>query len=147
MGRPKKYTPSKIKKIGLKLILWAKEHSKANEVFWLKDFCIENKFPSEYLSVWSKQEGETSEFSQSLKMAKDMQEMSLAHAGMSKEENTTFIIFALKNTAGWRDAQEMKHSGMIFDGKIDYASCSLEQLTRLRMGDNPLEVLRPDQIK
>jgi hypothetical protein len=40
-----------------------------------------------------------------------------------------------------------KISGMIFDGKIDYSTCSLEQLHRLRMGENPLEVLKPDQIK
>lgn len=40
-----------------------------------------------------------------------------------------------------------KISGMVFDGKIDYSNCSLEQLHRLRMGENPLEVLRPDQIK
>jgi hypothetical protein len=40
-----------------------------------------------------------------------------------------------------------KINAMTFDGKIDWASCSLEQVTRLRMGENPLDVLRPDQIK
>ena len=61
----------------------------------------------------------------------------------AKKGNASEVKLWMQLVHGWKEST----TNMTFEGKIDYSSCSLEQLTRLRMGENPLEVLRPDQIK
>lgn len=100
MGRPKKYTKEVIDGYGNELLEWFKKP----ESIWLKDFCIEKGFCSQYLSEFSK---ESKEFSESLKKAKDIQESRLVHKGLDGKA-PAFVIFALKNVAGWRDSMEVK---------------------------------------
>lgn len=98
-GRPKKYTDEILKKYADEIIPFMED----SKNLWLKDFAILNNFPSENLSVWA----ESSEiFSKALKRAKDIQESKLVRLGLSKTSNPAFIIFTLKNVAGWRDGDK-----------------------------------------
>ena len=99
MGRPPIYTDEIVEAYGEELVEWLRSDP---ERYWLKDFCIEKRFPSENLSYWS---GRNEAFSKSLKMAKDIQESRLVKFGMEKKSNMP--IFALKNVAVWRDIQEV----------------------------------------
>jgi len=98
-GRPKKYTDEVIKKHGEGLL----KFMQVKKNYWLKDYCIKNDFPSEYLSIW---ERENSEFSQSLKKAKDIQESKFVEKGINAKGNVAFIIFALKNVSKWRNEDQ-----------------------------------------
>lgn len=94
-GRPKKYTDDKLKELGESLIAFM---SNPNHL-WLKEFCIENGFSSQRLSEFAKN---NEDFSESLKRAKDIQEVNLLKNAMKNPQTSTLTIFALKNVAGWR---------------------------------------------
>jgi hypothetical protein len=98
-GRPKKYTDDIVIKHGQGLL----EFMKTDGNVWLKDYCIKNDFPSEYLSVWSK---ENEEFSQSYKKAKDIQESKFVDMGLKAKTNVAFIIFTLRNVAKWKNEDQ-----------------------------------------
>ena len=95
-GRPVKYTPEIIANHGKGLIKFMQVETN----WWLKDYCIENDFPSQLLSEWDKV---NSEFSEAYKKAKDIQESRLAHMGMKKDNNVAFVIFTLRNVAKWKN--------------------------------------------
>lgn len=54
---------------------------------------------------------EKDEFFPTIKKAKDIVEASMEERALTGENNVTFSIFALKNNFGWRDKQEIEHSG------------------------------------
>lgn len=143
MARPKKYTEEKINELAEEFLLWAKAKFDAKQVFWFKDWAIESGFTWQRVSEFAEQ---NSKFSDALSKIKLMQESVIVKAGFSKSSNPTFAIFALKNVAGWRDTQDIKHSGGVFNGRIKWDTVDLEQLARLRSGEDALNVLRPDQI-
>jgi len=96
MGRPVKYTPEVIANHGKGLLKFMQN----NNNWWLKDYCIENDFPSQLLSEWDKV---NENFSEAYKKAKDIQESRLAHMGMNKDNNVAFVIFTLRNVAKWKN--------------------------------------------
>ena len=100
MGRPKKYTDEYIDKLSTKLLKWCE----VDENIWLKDFAIEQGFSSQRLSEFAKS---NEQFSETLKRAKDIQESKLVKQGLDGKA-IAFVIFALKNVAGWRDLPEQK---------------------------------------
>ena len=107
MGRPLKYTEEIINKHADGLVAFMA----IPDNFWIKDYAILNKFPSEYITIWA----EANEyFSQSLKKVKDIQESKLVKIGMTKGSNYVFVIFTLKNVAKWRD-QEANDNGLTQD--------------------------------
>ena len=74
------------------------EFMRDEKQFWLKSFCIENRFPAQYLTRYA----ERSEyFARCLEMAKDIQEERLVRLGLTG--NSAMPIFALKNVSKWRD--------------------------------------------
>ncbi|WP_294378967.1 DNA-packaging protein [uncultured Clostridium sp.] len=54
---------------------------------------------------------EKDEFFPTIKKAKDIVEASMEERALTGENNVTFSIFALKNNFGWKDKQEIEHSG------------------------------------
>jgi hypothetical protein len=104
VGRPVKYTPEVLEKLGREMLRWFT----AKKNYWLKDFAIKKEMCwSQFTELAEKSEP----FSHALKTAKDMQESKLFKLGLSKKYNTAMPIFALKNVAGWRDRQEIDHTG------------------------------------
>ncbi|MGD9382243.1 MAG: terminase small subunit [Candidatus Thorarchaeota archaeon] len=57
---------------------------------------------------WSK---DHSDFSDAIKKAKELQEDILITNGLHGNYNTAFAIFTAKNVIGWRDKQELEHTG------------------------------------
>lgn len=96
MGRPKKYDDKFITELADKLLIWIKGSDKA---YFLKHFAIENGFTYQRLSEFAKV---NDKFSDALKLAKEFQEVKLFELGLTAK-NQSFVIFALKNVAGWRD--------------------------------------------
>ncbi len=50
-------------------------------------------------------------FSDAIKKAKELQEHILVTNGLHGNYNTAFAIFTAKNVIGWRDRQELEHTG------------------------------------
>lgn len=59
---------------------------------------------------WAKQHAE---FSNAIQKAKEIQEEILMQNGLFGAYEKTFAIFTAKNVCGWRDKQEVEHSGHI----------------------------------
>lgn len=90
-----------INKIADDMLLWFS--NKKN--YWLKDFAIEHRIPSQYISKFE----DTSEyFKNILNICKDMQESRLFHLGI--QTRSSMPIFALKNVSKWRDKHEHEHT-------------------------------------
>lgn len=51
------------------------------------------------------------EFSAAYKKAKDLQEALLVEGGLAGAYETPFAIFTAKNVIGWKDKQDMEHTG------------------------------------
>ena len=78
------------------LIEWFKDE----ENVYLKNFAILKGFPASYISKYSKR---SKYFNEKHALAKDIQESRLVQMGLDKKVSSNFLIFMLKNTAGWRD--------------------------------------------
>jgi len=84
-----------------------------NEQIWLKDFA--RTIVSPVTGVPYSWDGlcaaceENEKFSLALKTCKDTQESRLFKIGLTSR--SPMPVFALKNVAGWRDKQEVEHSG------------------------------------
>lgn len=98
MARPKKYDDKFINGLADKLLEWIKGDS----AYFLKKFAIENGFSAQRLSEFAQT---NDKFSDALKRAKDVQEARLFDLGLVTK-NQSFVIFALKNVAGWRDTEK-----------------------------------------
>ena len=105
-GRPTKYTPEVLDRMGKELLAW---FAKPDNL-WLKDFALTRGFHwSQFTELAEKSES----FSHALKVAKGMQESKLLKIGPNKDYNQAMAIFALKNVAGWRDTQDVTmHEGV-----------------------------------
>lgn len=110
MGKPKgscgayKYTKEFVDELADKLLIYAETHS----LPFLKDFAYENKIPAEEISrTCAKNE----KFKRALNILKDRQEMQILRGGLAGKLNPAMAIFTLKNCSGWRDKQELEHSG------------------------------------
>lgn len=106
MGRHKTFTEEKINQLADDFLAWTKGKFKTKTLFWFKDWAIESGFCYQRISEFAK---ENEKFADTLKIVKEMQESILFHAGTNKNTNPAFIIFSLKNVAGWRDVQEQTH--------------------------------------
>ena len=98
-----KYTTERIEKYADELLKYMKEPKN----YWLKSFCISNDFHSEYLYRWAEK---NEKMRKSLKKALEIQEEKFVRMGLSKHSNPAFVIFTLKNIAGWRDKQEIEQT-------------------------------------
>jgi hypothetical protein len=78
------------------LIEWFKDKNN----IYLKNFAILKGYPASYISKFAKR---SKYFEEKLSLAKDIQESKLVQKGLTKEVSSNFLIFMLKNTAGWRD--------------------------------------------
>ena len=109
--KPSKYTPEYLTQLASKMLDWFSQE----ENWWLKDFAIQQKMPwADYCELAKR----SVEFSQALKICKDMQESKLLKKGY-EPYCAPMSIFALKNVAGWRDKQEVEHSGSIQSVTVD----------------------------
>lgn len=97
-GRPEKYTTKYIETLADELIEWIK----GERAYFLKNFAIEKGFSAQRLSEFAEK---NEKFSDALKRAKDIQESRLFDLGLVTK-NQSFVIFALKNVANWRDAEK-----------------------------------------
>lgn len=100
MGRDEKYTDEFLENLAKELIEWIEK----NDNFWLGDFAFQRGFSRQRLSEFEKK---NEVFADAYKRAKDMQESKLVRLGLSKKNNSSMAIFALKNVAGWRDKVEL----------------------------------------
>lgn len=73
--------------------------------YFLKDFAVMKKISAQRLSEFAKK---NEKFKESLEKAKDIQESKLIKMGMQKGANQAFVIFLLKNVAGYRDRTEVE---------------------------------------
>lgn len=99
MARPKKYDDKFIESLADDLLEWIKGDTKS---YFLKNFAIERGFSAQRLSEFA---SKNEKFAEALKKAKDMQEARLFDLGLVTK-NQSFVIFALKNVANWRDAEK-----------------------------------------
>ena len=119
---PSKYTKKFLEKLADKLETWTK--SKRN--FWLGEFAAENDINRQELSRLAKL---NEKLSDTLKKAKQVQENRFVKMGVSRKYNPAFIIFTLKNVAGWRDKIEHALKGKITVDNIKNATN--EQLAKI----------------
>ena len=123
------WNDSAIERIADDMLDWFK----LPEHLWLKDFAIEKMINAQRFDEWSKR---NEYFRYILGLCKDMQESKLLRMGLNKKINAGMPIFALKNVAGWRDKQEVTVQ------TFDPSKCTLEQLERIRNGEDPNIVLQ-----
>lgn len=76
---------------------------------WFKDFAISLGVPHRLFK--DKFCDESEYFKYIFELCKDIQESRLLHNGL--KQSNPMSIFALKNVSGWRDKQEIEHSGNI----------------------------------
>jgi len=92
---PSKYTQDFIEKEADALL----EFCKTTDRPFLCTFAVQRGYPAD---VFTDMARANEKFSRALKMFKHFQEDKLIELGMNAK-NPTFMIFALKNVAGWRD--------------------------------------------
>lgn len=102
-GRPN-FTPEFIEQLRLKLIKWIKIPTN----WWICDFAIENDIWEQRISEFA---NKNELFAETLKKAQQIQKSRLVKLSLARKVDTTMAIFALKNVAGWRDTQDIKHTG------------------------------------
>lgn len=103
-GRPAKYTLKYVNEEADRLLKFFKNKT----TIFLKEFAVYRGYSRQRLSEFGKI---SPKFSDALKVCKDIQEMRIATGALKGKYNASFAIFALKNVAGWRDKQEVDHSG------------------------------------
>ena len=99
MARPKKYT----QKFIAEKIIALNEYTKKTDIPILKEFCYQNDIPSNHIYDYK-------EFSESIRLLINKKEAQLERLGLKGETNPTLTVFSLKQL-GWRDKQEIEHSG------------------------------------
>ena len=123
-GRPPKYHPDLckdlvkffdrpfyIKKIERKNVdgEWVEvEHEVPNRTPFLIDWVMKHDLHTETPSEWAKK---YPEFSVAYNRAKTLQERFLVELGIKGDHNGFMTFQTLKNVSGWRDKQEVEHTG------------------------------------
>lgn len=93
------------------------EHKLGELPNFFEDFAVKIGVTTSTLAEWRNTH---QEFSEAYKLCKDIQLSRMVKGSISGAYNSSASIFALKNMAGWRDKQEVEHSGEItlnFDEK------------------------------
>ncbi len=124
-GRPRKYTKSEI--MQKKINNYFKECDKNNEPYTITGLCLVLDICRDTLLEYTKNE----EFSDTIKKAKLKVENYL-EKHLITDNSTTGIIFNLKNNFGWKDKQELEHSGNINN---PFEGLSTEELRQLINND------------
>jgi hypothetical protein len=116
-GRPRKYNESELfsQKVDEYFIHCDNELKKDNEgkTYYFKPYtitglCVYLNICRDTLSEYAKDE----RFSDTIKKAKDKVENYIEENSLIGKLNPTVSIFNLKNNFGWKDSQEIKHSGL-----------------------------------
>lgn len=100
---PSKYTEAFIESEADALL----EYAKTAEIPFLKDFCWQRGYGSQRISEFMN----NAKFSEALNRFKDRLETQLVFGGLTNKLNSYMVMNTLKNVAGWRDKQEVEHSG------------------------------------
>ena len=124
-GRPRKYTESEI--MQKKINNYFEECDKNNEPYTITGLCLVLDICMDTLLEYTKNE----EFSDTIKKAKLKVENYL-EKHLITDNSTTGIIFNLKNNFGWKDKQELEHSGNINN---PFEGLSTEELRQLINND------------
>ncbi|HEY9874568.1 MAG TPA: hypothetical protein V6D12_14105 [Candidatus Obscuribacterales bacterium] len=103
---PSRYTLDYVNQLADELLTYAE----TDHLPFLKKFALMKRIPPQAFTD-SKEFSENQKFSEALKIAKGWSEQKLFEAGLRKEVDNSTCIFGLKNIAGWRDKQEVEHSG------------------------------------
>jgi len=85
------------------------------------------KFRASYRDTFNDWAKKFPDFSDALKTAKELEVERIRTNGHLGLYNCAFSIFTLKNIAGWRDTQEVKHSG-----EVEFALADKIKQARLR---------------
>lgn len=110
-------TKEQLPMLGDLMLEWFQQNP---EQVWLKSFCIAHKFSAGNLWNWAK---ENEHFAECLEMCKDIQEYRLCQMGLNQNaKNSIFVIFALKNVAGWRDNKDRELGDEDFDKSVCFAT-------------------------
>lgn len=110
-GRPKKYTPAFLDIEAEALLQFIELCFQTNSVPFECTFALQRGYSSQRFS--EKDFKEHPRFSEAFKRFKDVQKSVLLSGGLSGHLQTGFAIFTCKNVLGWRDRQEVEHSGQI----------------------------------
>ena len=124
-GRPKKYTEVEI--MQQKINEYFKKCDKDNEPYTVTGLCLALDICRDTLLEYSKDK----RFSDTIKKAKLKVENYL-EKHLITDSSTTGIIFNLKNNFGWKDKQELEHSGNINN---PFEGLSIEELRQLINND------------
>lgn len=125
-GRPKKYT--EVELMQQKIDKYFNECDKKNEPYTVTGLCLALDICRDTLSEYAKDK----KFSDTIKKAKLKVENYL-EKHLITDSSTTGIIFNLKNNFGWKDKQELSHSGSINN---PFEGMSTEELRQLINNDN-----------
>ena len=126
------FPPSKLDEIANEMLIWFSEPKN----LWLKDFAILHGMDWKRFERLSER---SEKFRNALRICKDIQESKLFKLGLSKAVASSMPIFALKNTAGWRDVKNQPHDDMpIPDGDVyEQIAKTLEKLGLSVEGQDP----------
>ena len=124
-GRPKKYT--EVELMQQKIDKYFKECEIKHEPYTITGLCLALDITRETLREYLKNE----QFSDTIKKAKLRVENYL-EKHLITDSSATGIIFNLKNNFGWKDKQELEHSGNINN---PFEGLSTEELRQLIKND------------
>ena len=103
---PSKWTQERIGAEAVALL----EYAKTAPLPYLKDFCVQRGYGSQNISQYFMI---SHEFCEALNRLKDSMEVKLVFGSLTNKLNSYMAMNTLKNVAGWRDKQEIEHSGEI----------------------------------
>lgn len=112
MGRPVKYTLEFcLKEIQGFLKVLMDEGDKYKCVTW-QDLVKNKSYSRQRISEWREKYDSDELFSDTIKKIDSELENRLFKLGLSGKANPTLVIFGLKNNYGWKDRQELGHTGI-----------------------------------
>lgn len=109
-GSPYKYTQIFIDKEADALIQYAQT---CETIPFLEEFASKRGYWVQYLSEWAHK---NEKLSDSIKKTMDIQRYKLLILSLARKIDNTTTIFILKNNHGWKDKQELQHSGEVKEG-------------------------------
>ena len=122
-GRPKAYTEVEVMK--QKIDKYFNDCDRNKEPYTVTGLCLALDICRDTLSEYMKKD----EFSDTIKKAKLKVENYLEKR-LINDNSTTGIIFNLKNNFGWKDKQEVEHSGEVNNPFKNLSTKELRQLIK-----------------